>query len=140
MGGAINVVLNLLLDVIFGFWLGAAGVALSSSVTAAVVLLFFAVRLSGFEPSFELAPIGRTLGLTLLASLPPAVVALIVSWSGITTGNTALGIVALFLIGTVGLLAYFVVGLLLGLEEPRIMLDVALERLRRRRSEARPVR
>ena len=50
--GAMNVVLNFVLDVALGAWLGVAGIALSSSVTSVLLTLFLAWRLELVEPAF----------------------------------------------------------------------------------------
>ena len=70
--GIINVILNCTLDVVLGFSIGVAGIALSSSVTAIVVSTFKARQLAKREPAFRLRPLARYLAIASLASLPGA--------------------------------------------------------------------
>ena len=118
-GGVMNVVLNLVLDVVFGLTLGAAGVALASSLTGILVLIFFAGRVARTEADFVLAPISRTVLLSLAASLPVALPIALVCWLGFVPSGLVPGLLALALFGAMGLLAYGLIALRLGLEEAR---------------------
>ena len=128
-GGVLNVCLNVVFDLAFGLTLGAAGIALSSSLTAMVVLVFFARRLATGEPDFELRPIWRTLLLAVAASAPVALPIGLLCWLGLVPGGLVGGLVALALFGALGLLAYLAVALRLGLEEARSLAEVARRRL-----------
>ena len=139
-GGVMNVILNLTLDVVLGLTLGAAGVALSSSVTAVVVLVFFAWRLSRSEPDYVLAPISRTLLLAVAASVPVAIPIALVSWSGVVPGDVAVGLLALVLAGVFGLLAYVLIATRLGLDEAHDVAHLVATWWRRRRGDARASR
>ncbi len=138
--GLLSVCLNLALDVALGSWLGAAGVALSSSITALLVLAFFSWRLSRSETAFTLAPISRTLLLSTLASLPVAIPIAALSWSGIVPSGTIVGLAALLAFGIVGILGYLVVGVWLGLDEARALRQLGVAWNARRRDAARASR
>jgi putative peptidoglycan lipid II flippase len=135
-GGVINVSLNLVLDIVFGLTLGAAGIALSSSVTATVVLAFFAWRLARSEDDFLPAPIARTLVIAVSASLPVAIPIGLLCWLGLVPGDLLLGLLALCLFGLVGVLGYTVVATRLGLEEVRAFTQLLATWLSRRRRKA----
>lgn len=124
-GGIMNVALNLFLDVVLGLTLGAAGVALSSSLTAIVVLAFFSDRLARLESDFALGPIARTLLLAIAASIPGAIPIAIVSWSGAVPENLLLQVVVLAAFGALGLLSYLLIALLFGMEEARTVRQLA---------------
>jgi putative peptidoglycan lipid II flippase len=132
-GGVMNVVLNLTLDVVLGLTLGAAGVALSSSLTAIVVLVFFAWRLARSERDYVLRPISRTLALSLAASVPVAIPIALLSWSGVVPGELAIGLLALILAGVFGMLGYVLIARRLGLDEARDLARLVATWVRRRR-------
>jgi putative peptidoglycan lipid II flippase len=139
-GGVLNVVLNIVLDVAFGLTLGAAGIALSSSLTAVLILIFFASRVARSEADFERAPIARTLLLTLAASIPLAVPIAVLCWLGLVPGGLVGGLIALVIFGAVGLIGYLVLALRFGIEEARSLAEVVRRRLpfRRRAEDAAP--
>jgi len=139
-GGVLNVCLNIVFDLAFGFTFGAAGIALSSSLTAMVILVFFARRLAKAEADFEARPIGRTLLLAIAASVPVAIPIGLLSWLGIVPGGLIVGLVALAIFGAVGLLGYFLITLRLGVEEARSLGEVLARRLPYRRRPERAAR
>ena len=134
--GILSVFANLGLDVVLGLWLGAAGVALSSSLTALLVLTFFSWRLSRSEAAFKLAPIARTFLLAALASLPVAVSIAALCWPGLVPSGTLVGLAALLVFGILGFLGYLVIAVWLGLDEARAFRQLWVEWLARRRSSA----
>jgi putative peptidoglycan lipid II flippase len=134
--GLLSVCLNFVLDVILGIWLGAAGVALSSSVTAMLVLAFFSWRLSLSETAFTLAPILSTLLRSTLASLPVAIPIAALSWSGMVPSGTLIGLAALLIFGILGILGYVIVAASLGLDEARELRQLGIEWNARRRRAA----
>ena len=81
MGGVLNVSLNALFDVVLGFSLGVFGIALSTSLTLAIVLVFFSTRLSRIEPEIRWKPILRTIAGASVASVPVALVAALFAWN-----------------------------------------------------------
>jgi putative peptidoglycan lipid II flippase len=137
-GAIVNVILNTIFDVVLGFTLGVAGVALSSSLTAGAVAVYFARQLASIEPAFALRPIARNLGLSFLASVPGAVPVAALAWTGTYPAGTLPGLLTLGLFGVFGLGSYIALARWLGLEEPRTLLRVLsrpLSGIRGRRSE-----
>jgi putative peptidoglycan lipid II flippase len=134
IGATLNVVLNLVLDIALGFSLGVVGVALSSSVTSAIVLGFFAWRLTISEAAFRLGPIGRTLGLAVVASLPIAVAAAWLCWMWPAPSGIVLALALLLGIGILGMAGYFLVAMWVGMEEARTLARLAAARLMRGRA------
>ena len=132
MGAIINVILNTILDVVFGLWLGVAGIALSSSLTAGIVAVYFARRFARSDPDFKLRPIARSIWLASVASAPAAIVIGALAWSGTYPRGTLPGLVALAVVGTLGLSSYVALASWFGLEEPRTVARVVVGRLRRR--------
>jgi putative peptidoglycan lipid II flippase len=133
-GGALGVALNVTLDVLLGTWIGATGVALSSSITSVVVLALFASRLRKSEVTFNLPRISRTLLLAISASLPVAVPIAAVTWFGLVPSGTFVGLLALVAFGVVGIVGYLIVAVWLGLDEARAFHQLAVDWVTRRRS------
>ena len=121
MGAITNVILNTILDVVFGLWLGVAGIALSSSVASTIVVTFFAVRLARADPAFRLRPIGRVLALAIVASIVPAGIVAVIAWSGAVSGGLLVELAALAVFGVVGLGAFLGISAVVGLEEPVVL-------------------
>ena len=117
LGGVLYAALNAGLSILLGLTLGAAGVALASSLTAIVGIAYFARRLATTERDFVLAPIWRTLLLSLAASLPVAVPIALICWLGFVSGGLVVGLAALVVFGSLGLLGYLFLAVRLGLEE-----------------------
>jgi len=132
-GGVINACLNLLLDIVLGVTLGSAGIALSTSLTGIVVLAFFSRRLARSEEDFALAPIWRTLVLAVAASLSVALPIALLCWLRVVPDGPVVGLLALFLFGTLGLLGYLLVAMRLGLDEARALAQLLGEWYSRRR-------
>jgi putative peptidoglycan lipid II flippase len=130
--GIINVIVNCSLDLVLGFSLGVAGIALSSSVTAIVVSVFKAAQLGRRERAPIFRPLGRYVAITLVASAPGVIVVGFLSWTGTFPAGFFQGLVTLTVFGTVGLAMYVVVATRLGLSEPRILAEQVVGRLRRR--------
>lgn len=138
--GVMNVCLNFALDVAFGLWLGAPGVALSSSLTAIVVLVFFSWRLSRSEDSINLMRVARTLLVATIASLPFAIPIGLLSWFGVQTPGLVIGLLLLVVFGILGIAGYLVVATRLRLDEARALRQVVTEWGQRRRHVAGPSR
>ena len=118
-----NAVLNLLLNVAFGRLFGVTGVALSTSITMAILLVFLAWRLARSEADFDRRAVIRVGWRVLLASAVPAVIVGTVAWNLLgssleTPGNLA----ALGVLATGGAVGYMGMALLLGIREPRDVL------------------
>jgi putative peptidoglycan lipid II flippase len=137
VAGALNVALNFVLDVVLGFTIGAAGVALASSLTALAVLLYFARTMARSEDDFELVPIGRTVALALAASLPIGIPIALIFWSGFVPFDLVPAIAALAIAGVVGVTGYLTIARRLGLSEARLLLEAVAGVLARRRGDAR---
>jgi putative peptidoglycan lipid II flippase len=120
-GATVNVILNTIFDVVLGLTLGVAGVALSSSLTAGAVAMYFARQLSIFEPEFVLRPIAKNLGLSVLAAIPGAVPVAAIAWTGTYPAGTLPGLFTLGLLGAFGLTVYFAFATWFGLDEPRVL-------------------
>ena len=132
VGGMLNVVLNITLDVALGALLGVVGVALASSVTSTIVLVFFARRLARGETGLELRSLARAGAVATVASLPPAILVAALAWSGAVPSGIVPGIVFLVAAGVLGLLVYAAIAAWLGLAEVRILLQLGRDRLVRR--------
>jgi putative peptidoglycan lipid II flippase len=132
-GATMNVVLNWVLDIVLGFSFGVIGVALSSSITVALVLAFFAWRLSISEADFTLRPIAATMGLAIVAIAPVTIAAALVCWTGLAPSGVVPGIAVLLGIGVVGGIGYVIAATWLGMEEPRTLVRRAVGRLFRGR-------
>ncbi len=117
LGGILYAALNAGLSILLGLTLGAAGVALASSVTAVLGLAYFARRLTAVEHDFVLSPIWRTLLLAIAASIPVAVPIGVICWLGFVSGGLVVGLTALIAFGSIGLLGYLAIALRVGLEE-----------------------
>lgn len=124
-----NAALNIALNIAFGLVLGVGGVAVSTSLTALILLAFLATRIS--EPGFDLGFIvrygARTLGAAGIAVAPTlAVVATLPSGLG-------LGLAPVILALAVSMVAIypFVAGRL-GISEPLLVLAAVRERVWRR--------
>ena len=131
MGGIINMVFNIGLDVLLGFSIGVAGIALSSSITSTIVLIYFTRRLSGSEEGFAPRALAGTLGLAILASAPAAVAIGAFAWTGHLPTETIPAFLTLVVVTIVGVAAYLLAARSLGLAEPGILVQVTLGRLGR---------
>lgn len=136
--GTINVIVNCSLDVVLGFPLGVAGIALSSSVTAIVVSIFKARRLAKREEAFQLRPLARYLALAVLASLPGALVCGALSWAGLIPRGFLPGLATLAVFGAVSVVTYVILATGLGLHEPRALTEQLLARIARRSAKTGP--
>ncbi len=112
-------ILNILLNVAFGLLLGVAGVALSTSVTVLILLVFLASRIS--EPGFDLRAVAIYAVRTLVAAgIAVAPTVLIVP---MIPGGLGLGLVPIITaLGLSMAVAYTVLAGRLGLTEPSLVL------------------
>jgi len=129
--GALNVTLNCSLDVVLGFSLGVAGIALSSSVTAVIVSIFKARQLAKREQAFRLRPLAPYLAITSVASLPGALGVGILSWAGYFPSDFLPGVATLAAFGAIGVFIYLILATRLGLTEPRVLVGQVLDRISR---------
>lgn len=129
VGGTINVVLNIALDLALGWWLGVAGIALASSIAQGVVAMLFIGRLVRSEDSFPLQPLARTFMLAMLASLPVALAVGGLVWSGLVPLDAIRGGASLIIFGAVGGLGYLITARAIGMEEPQVIARFAVGQL-----------
>ena len=134
LGASLNVVLNFILDVVLGISLGVIGVALSSSITSALVLVFFTWRMASSETAFTLRPVARTLGLAVLASTPVTVGVAAWCWSDLAPRGVLPAVLALIAIALLAAVGYLAVAALVGMDEPRTLVRLAFGALSRGRS------
>lgn len=131
-GGIANAAINLVLDVVFGLTIGVAGIALATSTTIAIVLfLVLGPNLARSEPEFRLGRLGRPVALAIVAAIPGTLVFGALAWSGIAPREGIPAILFLGIAGIVGLAAYGLIAIRVGLEEPRAILEAVQERFRR---------
>jgi putative peptidoglycan lipid II flippase len=127
----IDIVGHVLLTVTLGAWIGVIGVALASSISAAVTTVYFARRFRIIDEGFELRPIMRTLALTVAAAAPGAIVIGLLAWNEVALPGLVGGLATLALYGVAGLATYAWLADRLGVSEARTLIDVVLQRLRR---------
>jgi putative peptidoglycan lipid II flippase len=122
-GGMLNAVLNLVLDVALGATIGVVGIALSSSITPAIVLLYFVRHLDSQERDLDPRGIGRTMWLSAAAVAPGTLVIGALIWAGLVPAGLGPGLAALAIFGVVGILAYVGVAWLLRMIEIRTVVE-----------------
>jgi putative peptidoglycan lipid II flippase len=125
--------LNLLFNLLFGRLIGVAGVALSTSMTAGLIVLVMAYSLSRREADFELGPLARVARTATIASLLPGIPIGLLVWLLPPPSGFALQLALLVGLTGAGLAAYLVLAGRLGLDEPG---DVVLGALRAVRPQA----
>lgn len=130
--GAINVVLNLVLNLTLGPVLGAAGIALSTSITGVLLTIFLASRLTELHAAGAVPGLWLTLGRSLASIAVPAIPIALLAWLGIVGGDGIRSLPALLVLGLGGLVAY--VGISRALGSPEVdALSRAVARLIQRR-------
>ena len=132
VGGILNVILNLSLDVLLGIWLGVPGIALASSISQGAVTFLFLVRLTGPEDNVKVRPVMRTLVLALLSSAPISIAIAALVWGGLVPANTLYAVLLLGVLGLLGAFGYLVTATRAGLEEPRAIALLVTRRIVRR--------
>jgi peptidoglycan biosynthesis protein MviN/MurJ (putative lipid II flippase) len=133
MAGILNVVLNCSLDVALGLPLGVAGIALSSSLTAAATTLLKARRLARREATFRPGALMRNIAIAGAASLPASLVIGWFAWAGMYPRGFFEGLITLAVLGGLGMASYLALATWLGLTEPRVLVSLATRRLGRAR-------
>lgn len=127
--GIANTVVHLVLAVVLGLSLGVAGVALSTSITMALILALLTVRLAQTDPSLDLGAVTRCGLRALVASMVPAVPIAIWCWGFYATSGFALDLLALVALTLVGFATYLLVATRIGLGEPVLVVRTLLHRL-----------
>lgn len=127
--GTMNVIMNSLLDVLLGAWLGVAGVALASSLTSTIVFVFLAHRLAASEDDFSLGLIGSTALRSLAAVAVPAALVAVIAWSGFGRGHGLTSVALLIGLGVSALALYVAIAMRAGVEEVSRMVGLVAGRL-----------
>ena len=120
--GTMNATCNLGLNIAFGAWIGVAGVALSSSVTGFIVLVFLAHRLGVHEPGFDPRGPMSVAARCAFAAAVPAVPAALLAWSMPLHGDTLSSAAILSGLAAVGLAVYVGLALLLRVGEMSVLM------------------
>ena len=119
--GAINVVLNLVLDLTLGPVLGAAGIALSTSITGALLTIFLASRLRELRAAGSVPELWLTLMRSLVSIAVPAIPIAALAWLGIVGGDGIRSLPALLVLGVAGLVAYVIISRGMGSPEIEVL-------------------
>jgi len=119
IGATTNVILNFVLDIVLGISFGVIGVALASSISSGLVLVYFTRKMTITEPAFAVSAVTRTMGLAVLASAPVTLVVGLACWSGLLSANVLTAIGSLIASAVVGAFGYLLVSRRLGMAEPR---------------------
>jgi len=138
LGGAVNVAVNIVLDLVLAAWLGAPGIALSTSIAEIVVVALFIRSLARSDDAFAVRPFFRTLALVTVAVAPFALGIAFLSWTGFGTASTLSALVALAAFGIVGVLGYLVLASAIGIDTARSVIGLVFARLGRRPPAAQP--
>ena len=131
LAAGLNAALNVILDLVFGLTIGVAGVALSTSVTIAIVASVLAVQLHRWEPDFAIRPIVSTTARSLVASLVPGAVVAVVVWALMPKLSLFGAVGALVVLAAFGVGAYLAMARLLRLDELRPVLEAVARRFGR---------
>ena len=91
--GLVELVVNVVLVVVFGYWFGVVGVAMAISVSSFVVVVFQAYQLKRVEPDLVLGSVWSTFFKSSIAVLPSALAFGIPIWLGVVDGDLAQRIV-----------------------------------------------
>jgi putative peptidoglycan lipid II flippase len=126
-----NATFNLVLNLVLGRLFGVAGVALSTSITLTMLLLFLGWRLARAESDFDRRGVLRVGGRVLLASAVPAFVVALIAWNVIGASLDApANLLALAILGMAGAVGYLVMTIVLGVREPTEILERAIGSIR----------
>ena len=131
--GVMNVLMNVTLDIVLSAWVGVAGIALASSITGSILVVFLAVRLARAEDDFPLRLLVRTTVRALGAIALPGAAVAAVAWSGIGRGGGLADLLLLAPLGLAAVLAYAFIATALGIEEVPTVLRLVARRLQPRR-------
>ena len=131
IGGALNVALNVVLDIVFAYWLGAPGIALATSIAEILVVAVFIRSMSRSGDAFDLRPFVRTIVRSVLAIAPFALAIGALSWSGFGARDTLTAALLLTAYAVVGVGGYVLVASSLGIESAKDVLAAVTERFAR---------
>jgi peptidoglycan biosynthesis protein MviN/MurJ (putative lipid II flippase) len=117
--------------------IGVAGVALSTSLTLTIVVLFLAWRLAVNEPGFDARGLGVVVLKSALATAAAAIPIAYLSWGGLASGALPAGVAWIAGLALAGSAVYLVGAAAIGLREPGTVLAAVVGAMRRRRSDGR---
>jgi putative peptidoglycan lipid II flippase len=118
--GIVGAALNLALNLALGIALGVGGVALSTSLTLAIVLLAMAHRLSVDEPGFEIRPLLHVGARATVAAAIPALPLAAIAY-GRPAGDALADLILLAILTAVGAVAYVALATFIGVREPSVV-------------------
>ena len=130
LAGVANVAIHLVLNLAFGLTFGVAGVALSTSVTMALVLGFLTMRLARTEPAFDLGDVAGSGIRAVAASMVPGVPIAAWVWVVYRPGSFLENLLLLVGLTIAGFVTYLVMASRFGLSEPVIVLRTLRRYLR----------
>jgi putative peptidoglycan lipid II flippase len=137
IASVLDIASHVFLTITLGRLIGVVGVALASSLGMVVTTIYFSDRLSRLEPSFQQGPLLRMLLQTTIAAAPGALILGALAWAGWYLPGLVGGLASLVVYGLVGVAAYLVMSLRLGVVETRTLMAIVRGRLGRRPSFAR---
>ncbi len=126
-----NAVLNVVLDLLFGKVLGVVGIALSSSVTLAILLAFLTWRVPADE-GFRVRELADAGGRALAASLVPGVPIGLLCWWLTREGPIGGALPILVALSIIGAIGYLLATRLVRLAEPWVMIGAMRDAIWRR--------
>ncbi len=115
--GSARLVLNAALNLALGALLGVAGIALSTSVTSLVLLMWLGWNVRRLEPTFAARPILGMGTRVLIASLIPGIPIALLAWSMAPVGSVLLALGLLVGFSAVGAIGYVVGAWVMGVVE-----------------------
>jgi putative peptidoglycan lipid II flippase len=132
MAGTMNVILNFILDLVFGITLGVVGIAVSSTLTAALVVIWKSRRFRGLEGGVDLPFLARAVAAALAAAAPGAIVVGAWAWTTDLPPNALVGLLELAVFAVIGLGSYILIAPRMGLQEPRMVASYAVGYVRKK--------
>jgi putative peptidoglycan lipid II flippase len=131
--GFLEAILNAVLNVALGLTIGVAGIALSTSLTLAIVQVVKVWRLRSLEDNFPLGDLILVSGRALIASLVVAVPIALICWElphGLGFGRA---LALLVVLASAGMVLYLGVSRLIGFGEPWVVAKTLITSPRRLR-------
>lgn len=128
---AVNLIVNVVLDILLGYAFGVVGIALATTGVSLFMVWYLGLRLSREEPRVRLRLLGRTLTKATIASLPAALVFGIPIWLGYGGESLFERLALLAVVGVAGLTSYYVIALRLGMVEAGAIVRFGFDSVRR---------
>jgi putative peptidoglycan lipid II flippase len=130
-GGILHVGLTLVLDITLAAVLGVMGIALATSITNALIAVFFGFMLVRAEPTFRPELVWRTVGIAIAAAAPAVIVIAALAWSQPPPSETFVALAFLVAAGLAVAGTYLWLSRRLGLLEPATIVGALLSTIRR---------